>query len=118
MDSRPTLPQAVGAALQRFRTLLERRFGDRLLELVLFGSRARSQAGEDSDTDVLVVVRGLTEAERAEVFGLAYDADAAALHPDDWAGLSVLAYSDEQVADLRSRERLLLRNIDREGLRV
>ena len=118
MDSCSTLPRAVRDALQRFRALLERRFGDRLLELLMFGSRARGQANEASDTDVLVVIAGLTEAERAEVFGFAYDADAAAPHPDDWVGLSVVAYSDEQVADLRSRERLLLRNIDREGLRV
>jgi predicted nucleotidyltransferase len=118
MDPCPTLPGAVRAALQRFRSLLERRFGQRLLELLVFGSRARGQAHEESDTDVLVVLRGLTEAERVEVFGLAHDADAAAPDADDWVGLSVVAYSDEQVADLRSRERLLLRNIDREGLRA
>ncbi len=118
MDCCPTLPGAARAALQRFRSAVERRFGGRLLELVVFGSRARGDANEESDTDVLVVVRGLTGSERVELFGFAYDADAAAPDPDDWVGLSVLAYSDDQVADLRSRERLLLRNIDREGLRV
>lgn len=106
------------AALERFRALLTQRFGERLRELVLFGSHARGRAHEESDTDVLVVIRGLTERERGEVFELAYDADAAADAADDWVGLSALAYSEEQASDMRSRQRLLFSNIDGEGLRV
>jgi hypothetical protein len=33
-------------------------------------------------------------------------------------GLSTLAYSTAQAADMRARERLLFRNIDREGIAV
>ena len=33
-------------------------YGARLVKLVLFGSRARGDAGQDSDFDVLVVLRG------------------------------------------------------------
>lgn len=57
-------PPPVTAAIQRFRSLLERRFGARLLELVLFGSYATGSAHEDSDVDVLVVIEELTAAER------------------------------------------------------
>jgi predicted nucleotidyltransferase len=42
----------------------------------LFGSRARGEADEDSDVDVLVTIDDVTPAERREVFGMAYDADA------------------------------------------
>jgi predicted nucleotidyltransferase len=92
------------------------RFGARLGEYVLYGSHARGQAHEESDVDVLVVVQGLTEVERGEVFDLAYDADAA--ERENWVGLSPLVYSDVQVAELRARERLILRDIDREGIHL
>lgn len=110
------LPSAVRAALQRFKDLLTHRFGDRLRELTLFGSHARGEAHDESDVDVLVVVEGLTESERSEVMELAYDADAA--DREAWVGLSPLPYSEVQAADLRSRERLLFRDIDREGIRL
>ena len=48
-------PPIVLRALQRFRQWLEERFGGRLREFVVFGSRARGDAKEDSDIDVLVV---------------------------------------------------------------
>ncbi|RMF59342.1 MAG: nucleotidyltransferase domain-containing protein, partial [Bacteroidetes bacterium] len=40
------------------RTTLARLYGNRLVGLVLFGSQARGEANEDSDVDVLVVLRG------------------------------------------------------------
>jgi predicted nucleotidyltransferase len=114
--SRPSLPASVERALGRFRSLLVARFGPRLLELTLFGSRARGDAHEDSDADVLVVVEGLAESERHEVMDLAYDADS--MDRDAWIGLSPLPYSEAQVRDLRARERLLLRDIERDGVPV
>jgi predicted nucleotidyltransferase len=110
----PTLPAPVVRGLARLRALLVARFGERLREFVLYGSYARGQAHAESDVDVMVVVEGLTESERREVFDLAYDANAA--ERENWIGLSVLAYSDAEVADLRARERLLLRDIAREGI--
>jgi predicted nucleotidyltransferase len=110
------LPLAVTAALDRFKRALTLRFGARLRELMLFGSYARGEAHEDSDVDVLVVIEGLTEDERRDVMDLAYDADAA--DREAWVGLSPLPYSEIQVADLRARERLLLRDIDQQGKRL
>ena len=103
----------MSAALATFHEALRRRFGDRLREVVLFGSQARGTAHEESDVDVLVVVDGLTERERREVFDLAYDVDVAA---PDWLGLQPLPYSAEQANDLRSRERLLMKDIARDGM--
>jgi len=39
-----------------FARLVRERLGPRVLEVVLFGSRARGEAREDSDYDVVVVV--------------------------------------------------------------
>jgi predicted nucleotidyltransferase len=68
-------PSALAAALDRFGAILRARFGDRLLEVVLFGSRARGEAGPDSDYDVAVFLTAL---------------------PDRWAEL-------DRLADLRVR---------------
>jgi predicted nucleotidyltransferase len=43
--------------LARFRTALGSLYGDRLARLVLFGSRARGDAGPDSDYDVAVLLK-------------------------------------------------------------
>lgn len=44
-------------ALQRFKTALQSLLGDNLLSLRLFGSRVRGEGTEESDLDVLVLVR-------------------------------------------------------------
>jgi uncharacterized protein (UPF0332 family) len=47
--------------LQRFRTALEAIYGERLERIVLFGSRARGDAGPDSDYDVAVFLKDLSD---------------------------------------------------------
>ncbi|MGH7320337.1 MAG: nucleotidyltransferase domain-containing protein [Candidatus Rokuibacteriota bacterium] len=51
----------VSADLHRYVKLLKARFGTDLISVVLFGSRARSEARAESDVDLLVVVRGLPQ---------------------------------------------------------
>jgi len=45
--------------LDRFRVVLERRFGHDLITLAKFGSRAQGKARPESDLDLLLIVRGL-----------------------------------------------------------
>ncbi len=42
--------------LERLLTLLQEHFGDRLISLVLYGSVARGEAGEESDIDLLIIL--------------------------------------------------------------
>jgi len=44
--------------LPQIRRLLEKIYGDRLVDIILFGSFARNSAGKDSDIDIAVVLRG------------------------------------------------------------
>jgi predicted nucleotidyltransferase len=44
-------------AVQKLKNILKERIGDDLVELKLFGSKARGDARADSDIDVLVIVK-------------------------------------------------------------
>lgn len=48
----------VSHILAELRRRFEALYGDRLVRMVLFGSHARGDADDDSDIDVLVVLRG------------------------------------------------------------
>ena len=47
--------------LKRFRAALDEIYGERLERVVLFGSRARGDAREDSDYDIAVFLKGFTD---------------------------------------------------------
>ena len=47
--------------LKRFRAALDQVYGDRIERVVLFGSRARGDAGQDSDYDVAVFLRDMSD---------------------------------------------------------
>jgi uncharacterized protein len=56
----PSVP-ATDPVLKRFRAALDALYGDRIERVVLFGSRARGDAHEDSDYDVAVFLKDLTD---------------------------------------------------------
>ena len=111
-----TLSPVVSSALKRFRASLARRFGERLREVTLYGSYARGSAHDESDVDVFVVVDDLDDNEADEVSRMAYFIDAEAGH--EWAGLSPLAYDTRHATEMRAREKLLMRDIARDGVPV
>ncbi|MDG3444030.1 nucleotidyltransferase domain-containing protein [Nitrospirillum amazonense] len=47
--------------LYRFRSAIDEMYGDRLDRVVLFGSRARGDARADSDYDVAIFLKSLTD---------------------------------------------------------
>jgi len=52
---------AADPVLKRFRAALDALYGDRIERVVLFGSRARGDAREDSDYDIAVFLTGLAD---------------------------------------------------------
>jgi uncharacterized protein len=52
--------------LKRLRAALDEMYGERLERVVLFGSRARGDAGKDSDYDVAVFLNDLKEGDVAD----------------------------------------------------
>ena len=91
---------------------LRERYGDRLVKLVLFGSHARGQATEDSDIDVLAVLKEIKNA-GDELFQASEDAADVSFDYETLIGL-VLASEGEYL----TRNTPLLLNVRREGVEI
>jgi uncharacterized protein len=108
---RRRLPPAIRSALAEYAERLRGVFGERVIELRLFGSYARGEANEDSDVDVLVVVDGLTDLEIAAVAG-----EAVPVIQRTGLSLSPLPMSSVRLDTLREQGRALAAALDREGI--
>jgi predicted nucleotidyltransferase len=60
-------------AVRAYVGVLQRRFGDRLVDTFVFGSRARGESHPDSDVDVMVVLEHPSGKDLSEARGLAFD---------------------------------------------
>ena len=69
----PRLSPLEQVTLRDLAGCVRQHFGERLLAVTLFGSRARAEGRHDSDLDVLVRVRDLTRKDRRVLQDLAFD---------------------------------------------
>ena len=109
------LPPAIAAALLDAKARVQASLGEHFVEMRLFGSHARGEAGPDSDVDVLVVLDhapGGAAAWKAAVDAV-LDAGFAAQLP---LGPMVLGVADLQ--HRRDCETLLAHNLDNEGITI
>lgn len=81
-------------------------------QVILFGSRARGDAGPDSDWDLLVLVDGVVDSQRAD----AISQHLLELQSETGACLSAIVHSREEWGSPLSRAMPLHENIDRDGL--
>lgn len=102
---------AVPTAASKLASRVRARFGDRVTALKLFGSRARGEAREDSDIDVLVVVAGLTSAEAREIAFMCGD-----VLTEDGVVVSAFALSQARFQELVDRQRRIALEIARDGV--
>lgn len=65
-------PQEI-RALEEFKQRLMQRFGDEVVTMTLFGSRARGEGNEDSDVDVLIMTRSESRKRRDAILDMAND---------------------------------------------
>ena len=96
--------------LKRFRAAVAELYGDRVERVVLYGSRARGDARPDSDYDVAVFLRGMTD-RVAELYQLA-DLSTALLE-EDGEFVHAMAYPAGSYNDARMP---LMHTIRAEGI--
>ncbi|MEK6653731.1 MAG: nucleotidyltransferase domain-containing protein [Thermodesulfobacteriota bacterium] len=85
--------------------------GDRLIKMVLYGSRARGDYGADSDMDIAIIVRSLSPEFKRRILSQVADLEFEYLR-----SLSILILSEEDFLLLKKRERRIALDIDREGI--
>ncbi len=103
--------QALAALVDR----LSQRYGDGLLRVVLFGSKARGDADEESDLDVLVVVTQILD----EVYWQhrrAIIKETCDLELEYGVVFSLLIQDAPEYAQMRQWNLLINRNIERDGI--
>jgi uncharacterized protein len=110
-DREVLLSPATNTALARFADELRLRFGEAVVEVRLFGSYARSEADEESDVDVAVVLERADWNIRREVIDLATDVGL----PLDLL-ISPTIFDRQTYERWREQERPLVMDIEREGV--
>lgn len=108
------LPSHERAALKAFVDHLYKRYGEDLLRVVLFGSKARGDFDTESDLDILVVVRMRGKGYReywSDIVDMAWDIGLA------YGVVTSLIIKDESgYAKMREQPLLLARNIKQNGI--
>ncbi|MEN6321042.1 MAG: nucleotidyltransferase domain-containing protein [Syntrophaceae bacterium] len=85
--------------------------GDRLIKMVLFGSRARGDYDDDSDIDIAIIIHGLSRELKHQILSRVADIEFEYLR-----SLSTFVISEEDFNFLRNRERRIALDIEREGI--
>lgn len=95
--------------VERFKSLVSQRV--KVHEIRIFGSRARGDATEESDLDVLVVVERLDHSIEKYISDCAWEAG----FPDDVVVMPV-SISIDTLKNSPVRESVFIRNVYREGI--
>jgi len=98
-------------AIRLFETRLRHIFSKRLIVLKIYGSIVREERWEESDLDILVLVRDLSWEEKRRVWNKATNVN---IECDTM--ISPLVLKPEEFQELRDRERRIALDIDREGI--
>ena len=99
--------------LNEFKRKLWKSFPDDIVEIKLFGSKARGDANPDSDIDILVVTASDDWRKGDAIRGIGYELDDII---DSKLSIQVLSVS--HIHYLRSNDFQFIRNIEREGVAV
>jgi hypothetical protein len=103
--------EGIDPVLQDLKQRLIARLGDRLVRLVLFGSRARGDYDSDSDIDIAVVVKGLQRDEKMSILDEIAEVELEHLVP-----VSTFIVSQEEYNRLLERERRIALDIKERGV--
>jgi len=79
-------------------------------QLRVFGSRSRQSGNEDSDVDVLVLLASPDEKKKTQIWDAAYS-----VFSNTDILISPLVLTHAQYEQLKKRERLIAKNIEKEG---
>ncbi|MGH9339801.1 MAG: nucleotidyltransferase domain-containing protein [Acidobacteriota bacterium] len=97
--------------LEELKQSIEEFLGPELERIVLFGSKARGDAEPGSDLDVAILVRDLSAERKRQILNVVAQIELEHLFP-----ISALVLSVNDFEILKSRERRIALDIEREGI--
>jgi predicted nucleotidyltransferase len=108
------LREDIRPILQELKKRLKDIYGDRLRSVVLFGSSARGDFTEESDIDVLVVLKSIIDFDKDfnTIFDLTLNVEK---NYDDFVMISVIPAKEE---DYLSKVTPFLLNVRKEGIQI
>ena len=99
--------------LEQYRAALTSRHGEALKDVLVYGSKARGDAHEESDIDVLLIVRNEARGLKRTLRRIGYE-----LAATSYAMPSILARTEEEWERLRQRRSPFRAAIERDGISV
>lgn len=97
--------------LKELRHRVDTQLGDRLVKIVVFGSRARGDFDAESDTDIAIIVRELSRELKYQILDTVAEIEMKFIVP-----LSVIIFSENEFERLKKRERRIALDIEKEGV--
>lgn len=99
--------------LAEFKRRIMKRFDDEILEIILFGSRARGEGHEESDLDAAVLVKEEYGELRRNIIDIATE-----IYQESDINISPLVMSKKRFEWLKSIERGIALDIAKDGIRI
>ena len=97
--------------IEEFKRRVEKQFPGKIVRLLVFGSKARGDATEQSDIDVIVITRSDDKKLRKNIRYTGYD-----LEIEHGIILSIQVYSEKYINYLRNIPTQFIQNVDREAI--
>lgn len=97
--------------LRELKGSLKELMGDNLVKMILYGSRARGDYDNESDTDIAIIVRELSRQLKNRILDIVADAEIKYL-----STISILIFTEENFSFLKKRERRIVMDIEKDGI--
>ena len=99
--------------LEKYREALDEQYPDLVQDIIVFGSKARGEAQEDSDLDVMIIIRGGNKKTKKDIAFLGYD-----LSCGTQAVPSIIVYTDEEKNYRIQHQSSFMEVVQEEGVSV
>ena len=107
----PNLTSDENKVIAELKEVIKKLVDDRLMIFSLYGSKAKGDYDSKSDTDIAIIVRGLSREQKKHIYNVIADIEVKYFTP-----LSVLLLSDKDFESLKKKERRIAIDIEKNGI--
>lgn len=107
------IPKTEEEAVRNFSGQIYRELGGDVVSISLFGSKARGDYKKNSDTDILVVLKNLSEDQISYIYGVVMD-----LVSEYKIYLSVKIFSEKEFEHYKNIQTMFINNVLRDRIKI